>query len=221
MTTLPELLDRRLAKDPGQPLVTFYDDATAERTELSVTTFANWVNKTANLFADELMLEPGDPVRIALPPHWLAPVFLAAAWACGLRVVEEDEAAAVVVVGPDRLDAAGEGGGEVLACSLTPFATRFAGPLPAGVLDHGLLWPGQSDVFLPVAPTRLDVPEPDDRRVITDLDPVDHEGRLLLLALLAGTGSLVLVAHPQERQWPAHVEGERATASVRAGQPTS
>jgi hypothetical protein len=72
-----------------------------------------------------------------------------------------------------------------------------------------------------VAPTRLDVPEPDDRRVITDLDPVDHEGRLLLLALLAGTGSLVLVAHPQERQWPAHVEGERATASVRTGQPTS
>lgn len=224
VTTLPELLDRRLAKDPGQPLVTFYDDATGERTELSVATFANWVSKTANLYADELMLEPDDAVRIELPPHWLGPVFLAAAWTCGLRVAEDDDAAAAAVVGPDgldRLDQAAGRGGDVLACSLTPFATRFDTALPPGVLDHGLMWPGQSDVFLPVAPTRLDVPEPDDRRVITDLDPVGHEGRLLLLALLAGTGSLVLVAHPEERQWPAHVEGERATASVRTGQPTS
>ena len=215
MTTFPDLLARRLAADPGQPLVTFYDDATGERTELSVKTYANWVSKTANLYADELMLDPGDAVRIDLPPHWLGPVFLGAAWSCGLEAGEDAD---VVVVGPDGLDRPAR---TTLACALTPFATRFRDPLPPGVLDHGALWPGQSDVFSPVAPTDLDVPEPDDRRVITDLDPVSEPGRRLFLALVAGTGSLVLVAHPDERQWPAHSESERATASVRTGQPTS
>ena len=37
--TFPDLLARRLATPPGQPLVTFYDDTTGERTELSVTTY--------------------------------------------------------------------------------------------------------------------------------------------------------------------------------------
>jgi uncharacterized protein (TIGR03089 family) len=215
MTTFPDLLARRLAADPGQPLVTFYDDATGERTELSVKTYANWVSKTANLYADELMLDPGDAIRIDLPPHWLGPVFLGAAWSCGL---EPGEDADVAVVGPDGLDRPAR---TTVACSLTPFATRFRDPLPSGVLDHGVLWPGQSDVFSPVAPTDLDVPDPDDRRVITDLDPLSEAGRDLFLGLVAGTGSLVLVAHADERQWPAHSESERATASVRTGQPTS
>jgi uncharacterized protein (TIGR03089 family) len=221
VTTFPELLDRRLARDAGQPLVTFYDDATGERTELSVTTFANWVSKTANLYVDELMLDPGDLLRIDLPPHWLGPVFLAAAWTCGLELAAPEAGADVVVVGPDRVDQQAQGSSLTLACSLTPFASRFTDPLPPGVLDHGVLWAGQSDVFIPVDPADLDLPGPDDRRVITDLDPLGHDGRRLLLGLLAGTGSVVLVAHPDERQWPAHVEGERATASVRTGQPTS
>jgi uncharacterized protein (TIGR03089 family) len=215
MTTLPDLLGRRVAADPGQPLVTFYDDDTGERTELSVKTFANWVSKTANLYADELMLDPGDGIRIDLPPHWLGPVFLAAAWACGLELREDAD---VAVVGPDRLDRTAR---TTLACALTPFATRFTTPLPEGVLDHGVLWPGQSDVFSPVDATELDVPAADDHRVITDLDPLSPEGRELFLGLLAGTGSLVLVAHPDERRWPAHHESERATSSLRTAQPSS
>jgi hypothetical protein len=43
MTTFPELLEQRLRRDPSTPFVTFYDDATGERTELSVKTYANWV----------------------------------------------------------------------------------------------------------------------------------------------------------------------------------
>ena len=215
VTTFPALLDRRLAADPGQPLLTFYDDATGERTELSVKTYANWVSKTANLYADELMLDPGDAIRIDLPPHWLGPVFLGAAWACGLEISDEAD---VAIVGPDGLDS---GAATTLACALHPFATRFAEPLPAGVLDHGVLWPGQSDVFSPLGATDLDVPPPDDRRVLTDLDPLSFEGRQLFLALVAGAGSLVLVAHSDELRWPAHSESERATASVRTGQPTS
>ncbi len=85
-----------------------------------------------------------------------------------------------------------------LACALHPFATRFAEPLPDGVLDHGVLWPGQSDVFSPVDATDLDVPAPDDRRVLTDLDPLSAAGQRLVLGLLAGSGSLVLLAHPDD-----------------------
>jgi len=214
VTTFPDLLARRLAADPGQPFVTFYDDESGERTELSVKTYANWVSKTANLYADELMLDPGDTIRIDLPPHWLGVVFVGAAWCCGLELTEDAD---VAVVGPDGLDADAR---VVLACALRPFATRFTEPLPAGVLDHGALWAGQSDVFSPVDPTELDVPAPDDRRVITDVDPVSAAGRQLLLGLAAGTGSLVLVAHPDARQWPARSQSERATGSVRTGQPT-
>ena len=59
MTTFATVLRGRCARDAGRPLVTFYDHATGERTELSVTTYANWVAKTASLLADEYDLERG------------------------------------------------------------------------------------------------------------------------------------------------------------------
>jgi uncharacterized protein (TIGR03089 family) len=221
VTTFPHLVERRLANDPGSPLLTYYDDATGERTELSVKTYANWVSKTANLYADELMLDAGDVIRIDLPPHWLGPIFLGAAWTCGLEIADEGTPADATVVGPDGLDGLDGSHGATLACSLKPFATRFAAPLPPGVLDHGVLWAGQSDVFTALDATELDLPGPDHRRVISDLNPLVAEGLHLFLALLAGDGSLVLVNNADERQWPAHSESERATASVRTGQPTS
>ncbi|MFL6158784.1 MAG: TIGR03089 family protein [Marmoricola sp.] len=219
MSTFGDLLGRRLARDPAQPFVTFYDDVTGERTELSVTTYANWVSKTANLFTDELMLDPGDDLRIDLPPHWLGTVFLGGLLSCGLTL---DDSAPVAIVGPDGLaHHSGLAGATTMACSLRPFAVRFAEPLPAGVLDHGVLWAGQSDVFLPVEPVDLGSPAPDDRRVLTDLNPLDDDGRALLVGLLAGSGSLVLVANADDSRWSAHHESERTTAAVRADQPIS
>ncbi len=232
MATLPDLLDRRLRAEPGQPLITFYDDASGERTELSVQTYANWVSKTANLFADELMLDPGSAIRVTLPPHWLSTVFLGAAWACGVRIAGDDEPADLAVVGPHGLeDGLASGAPTVLACSLLPFAVRFpahdsghdSGPLPGGVLDYGLLWPGQADVFVPVEPTDLSTALPAveavDERLLTDLDPLGPRGARLLAGVLAGRGSLVLVAHPDEDRWPARYESERATGTVRTDQP--
>ncbi len=88
-----------------RPLVTFYDDATGERVELSVTTYANWVAKTAALVQDELDLERGAEVLLDLPTHWLGAVWLGAAWSLGL-VVTDDPARAdevdLVVCGPGR-----------------------------------------------------------------------------------------------------------------------
>ena len=62
MTSFEQVLVRRLRDNPGQPLVTFYDDATGERTELSATTYANWVSKTAGVLVDDLGLDVGDTV---------------------------------------------------------------------------------------------------------------------------------------------------------------
>jgi len=216
VTTLPPLLERRLRTDPGQPFVTYYDDRTGERTELSVKTWANWVSKTANLFADELMLDPGDDVRIDLPPHWLGTVFLGGLLSCGLSL---DDTAPVAVVGPDGLT--GTLATTTMACALHPFATRFTEPLPPGVLDHGVLWAGQSDVFSPSQPTELGEVVPDDRRVLTDVNPLSEPGRRLLVGLLAGTGSLVLVRALAESEWPARSQNERATAVLRTDQPIS
>src|SRR5215211_7667214 len=80
------VLARELRADAGHPLVTFYDDSTGERVELSVATYANWVAKTASLLQDELGLVHGDRLRVDLPTHWLAPVWLGAAWSLGLIV---------------------------------------------------------------------------------------------------------------------------------------
>ncbi|MBO9523838.1 MAG: TIGR03089 family protein [Nocardioidaceae bacterium] len=212
-TTFPALLQARLARDPGSPFLTFYDDASGERTELSVTTYANWVSKSANLLADELMLDPGDAISIDLPPHWLGAVFLGATAAAGVEIAA---GADVALVGPGGWESATAT--TVVATALHPFATRFSTPLPAGVLDHGALWAGQPDVFSPVEPTPLET-TPDDRRVLTDLNPLSPEGAALLVGLLAGSGSLVLVARAEESRWPARSQSERATASVRATAP--
>lgn len=219
MTTFLDLLARRMRLDPSSPFVTYYDDATGERTELSVVTYANWISKTANLFADELMLDPGMSIRVDLRPHWLGAVFAGGALACGLEVVG-DGPADVAVVGPDGLENLVDAG-TVLATALHPFATRFPDGVPAGVVDHGTVWAGQSDVFSPVEPTDLGEVAGNDDRVITDLDPTSPHGTALLVALLAGTGSLVLVGRPDEARWPAHSQSERATAVLRADQPIS
>ncbi|HET6729744.1 MAG TPA: TIGR03089 family protein, partial [Jiangellaceae bacterium] len=69
-TTPPALLRSVLARDGARPLLTYYDDATRERVELSVTTFDNWVSKTAGLLRDGLDVAPGDRVALLLPAHW-------------------------------------------------------------------------------------------------------------------------------------------------------
>ncbi|MEV5830793.1 TIGR03089 family protein [Spirillospora sp. NPDC052242] len=79
-----ELLRRRVADDPSRPLVTFYDDRTGERVELSARTFDNWVAKTANFLVDGLGVEPGTRAVLALPPHWQTSVWLMACWSAGL-----------------------------------------------------------------------------------------------------------------------------------------
>jgi uncharacterized protein (TIGR03089 family) len=236
VTTFAAVLAQQLRTDGGRPLVTFYDDATGERVELSVTTYANWVAKAASLLVEELDLERGDALRLDLPAHWLGPVFLGAAWAAGLVVTDDDDPAAVVC-GPEELAAWAPRAEElpVLACSLLPMGVRFAEPVPPSVHDVGVeIW-SQPDSFIP-----WDAPTPDDVatrlggrettqeqmwRAATTGTLVSDGGRLLSMANpasppgvatftepLARSGSLVLVTHAERERLEATYVAEHATA---------
>lgn len=85
---ISELFARAMSRDPAGPLLTYYDDATDERTELSATTLGNWVAKTANLLADGLGLDSGARLAVVLPPHWQSAGILLGAWAAGHLVVD-------------------------------------------------------------------------------------------------------------------------------------
>jgi uncharacterized protein (TIGR03089 family) len=142
---LPEYLRGALASDQARPRVTYYDDATGERVELSAKTLANWVTKTVNLLADDVGVESGARVSLHLPLHWLAAVWALAVDAVGAELVVDDLGSPVdvAVVGPDGRRGDGvksEGHAEtVFAVSLAPMAMPFGAPggptLPAGAKD--------------------------------------------------------------------------------------
>ncbi|NYD40940.1 TIGR03089 family protein [Nocardioides panaciterrulae] len=232
MTTFAALLERQLRTDPGRPLVTWYDHASGERVELSVTTYANWVAKAASLLADEHDLERGQVLHLDLPSHWLGPVFLGAAWTVGLVVGPADHPDAVVC-GPDGLATWAARAGElpVLACSLLPLGVRFADPLPPGVHDVGVeIW-GQPDAFVPFdppAPEDLALPGvpqaelwrtaaagsllTDGGRLLTEANPASPPEIASFAEPLARGGSVVLVSHSEPGRLEATYVAERATA---------
>lgn len=160
---LRRVLEHQLRADGSRPLVTFYDDATGERVELSVVTYANWVAKTAGLLQDELVVERGSTVLVDLPTHWLAPVWLGALWSIGAAVTDDRSGVGrvdLVVCGPEGVAEHAATDVPVVALSLLPMAGRFRPPLPAlpaGVVDYGEVVWGQPDLFVPIDP-----PEPDD-----------------------------------------------------------
>ncbi|MGW3492450.1 TIGR03089 family protein [Streptomyces sp. NPDC001020] len=157
--TPADLLRSALAADPARPLVTFYDDATGERVELSVATFANWVAKTANLLQGDLAAEPGDRVALLLPAHWQTAVWLLACASVGVvcDIGGHAGAADLVVSGPDTLDAARACTGERVALALRPLGGRFP-QVPDGFVDYAVEVPSQGDRFQPYAP--VDPEEP-------------------------------------------------------------
>ncbi|MBZ9641277.1 TIGR03089 family protein [Streptomyces sp. PSKA30] len=157
--TPADLLRSALAADPARPLVTFYDDATGERVELSVATFANWVAKTANLLQDGMSAEPGDRVALLLPAHWQTAVWLLACSSVGvLADMDGDPARAdFVVAGPGRFQDGLACGGERYALSLAPLGRRFPVP-PEGYADYAVDVPSHGDRFAPYAPVDPEAP---------------------------------------------------------------
>ncbi|WP_448479355.1 TIGR03089 family protein [Mycolicibacter minnesotensis] len=125
--------------DPVGPRITYYDDASAERIELSAATLANWAAKTGNLLRDELGAAAGSRIAVLLPAHWQTAAVLFGAWWIGAEVLLEapDGDADIALCTAERLDEADAAvaGGEVVVLSLDPFG-RPAPDLPVGVTDY-------------------------------------------------------------------------------------
>jgi uncharacterized protein (TIGR03089 family) len=158
VTTFPSILQSRLGRAAAEPLVTFYDVRTGERTELSVTTYANWVAKTSSLLLEEYDVERGARVRVDLPAHWLGPVLLGAVWNLGAVALLGDGPADLVVTGPAGLERHAGTGSPVLATALHPLGRPFDEPLPSGVDDLGTSVWSQPDSFTPYDPPQEDDP---------------------------------------------------------------
>jgi uncharacterized protein (TIGR03089 family) len=180
--TPPELLAALMASDPTRPRVTWYDDAEGptrgERIELSARVLANWTAKAANLLVDELDVEPGDVVVLALPPHWRALYWALAAWSAGAVVTVPQSVSAGVPTGvPTDADDVPAGARvlvvsagtawlaehadveSVVAVSLPALSRRWDfGPLPAGAVDEAAVLTGQGDVFVPFSDPGPDAP---------------------------------------------------------------
>jgi len=174
LTTISSaILDPLLASDPAGPRVTYYDDATGERIELSTVTLVNWAAKTGNLLRDELGAGPGSRVAVLLPAHWQTAAVFFGIWWIGAEVVLEPGPADIALCTAGRLDEAdaAAGTGEIAVLSLDPFG-RPAPDLPVGVTDYATSVRVHGDQISP------------ERRPGSALD-----GRSVIDVLAAATGS--------------------------------
>lgn len=143
--------------DWSQPMLTFYDDASGERTELSAATLGNWAAKTANYLIDELGATDADPVIVDLPHHWQTAAILLGAWWAGTDVLPVDsttlgsptasEEPLAVFTAAARVDAWPDADTVVVA-SLDPFAMP-ARHLPPGIDDFATSVRVHADQFTP------------------------------------------------------------------------
>jgi uncharacterized protein (TIGR03089 family) len=235
-----QLFAARLAANPGGPLITFYDDATGERAELSAKSLGNWVAKTHFLLMDELGAATGDRAFLRLPVHWLAAPILLGCWFAGLEVVADpadlsrasvafgDAESLSALIDADRLDGA-------FAVSLLSMA-RPSTP-PPGMSDYASAVRPMPDSWATVQPQA----GPDDPALAgssraavglaalqaADELGLDAGGRLLwsapwngpqdwiasLLAPLAVGGSVVLVRNPDPAKAAGRAVAERITVS--------
>jgi uncharacterized protein (TIGR03089 family) len=231
------ILDPMLRADPVGPRITYYDDATGERTELSAATLANWAAKTANLLRDELGAGPASRVVILLPAHWQTAAVLFGVWWIGAEaVLDADPGAdcAIALCTADRLDQAsdlaGPTGGEVAVLSLDPFG-RPAPGLPIGVTDYATAVRVHGDQIVPerhpgpalagrsVQEILRECQTSAAARGLTAKDRVlssaswTRAGDLVdgLLSIMAVGASLVQVANPDPAAQQRRIETEKVT----------
>ena len=96
------LLRPLLQGDARTPRLTTY--VGGFRTELSTASLANWSAKVAGLLLDELGLQPGDGVHVAVGAGWQTAPILLGTWWAGLTV-HDDESGSMVSFVPDGGDA--------------------------------------------------------------------------------------------------------------------
>jgi uncharacterized protein (TIGR03089 family) len=211
------LLDPLLSRDPVGPRITYYDDASGERIELSTVTLLNWAAKTANLLRDEFGAGPGSRIAVLLPAHWQTAAVLLGIWYIGAEAVIGPGEADIALCTADRFGDAetAVGPGEIAVLSLDPFGKPVA-DLPIGVTDYATSVRVHGDQVVPEGQPgpALDGRSPDEllaaaadsavAQGVTATDRVlstarwDTADELIanFVAVLAAGASLVLVANP-------------------------
>jgi uncharacterized protein (TIGR03089 family) len=233
------VLDPLLAL-PSAPAITYYDDATGERIELSTVTLANWAAKTGNLLRDELGAGPGSRVAVLLPAHWQTLGVLLGIWFVGAEVVVAPGDSAsdcdVAFCTADRIDdadAAVGSTGEVVALSLDAFG-RPIPDLPFGITDYATSVRAHGDQ---ITAERQPGPALNGRSVTEILTAardsaaaagLTAQSRVLssqgwdtaeditgdVLAVLAAGGSLVQVSHPDPDAQARRRTAEKVTVEL-------
>ncbi len=228
------LLDPLLSDNPAGPRITYYDDATGERVELSTVTLANWAAKTANLLRDELAAGPGTRVAVLLPQHWQTVAVLLGVWWVGAEVVL-DGPGDIAMCTRDRLDEAEDavGMGEIAVLSLDAFGKGYD-DLPVGITDFATAVRVQGDQVVPerspgpalggLSPAEVLADAESvaatagltgSDRVVSSLSWSTAEGLVRnLLAPYAAGASLVQVANPDEALAERRNTTEKVTRSL-------
>lgn len=218
-------------RDRSAPLVTWYDDASGARVELSAASLLNGISKCAGALRDEFGVQPGDVVSLHLPMHWQRATWLGACWFARAVAAPDHLGECAVAVVPTGFDCAVDAD-ELLEVDLSPLW------LPAR--QH-------PDVFTPVSRQRVDDPAVllsdstvldaaevlSVAQVLADAWRVGPGGRLMAIdpvpdsatglanaagwfaALpvpLATDGSVVLVANEERERRAERLRSERVTA---------
>ncbi len=234
LTVSGVILDPLLRSDPMGPRITFYDDATGERIELSAVTLANWAAKTANLLRDELGAGPGSRVAVLLPAHWQTAAVVFGIWWIGAEVVFGGDADLALCTA-ERLDEAdaAAGLGEIAVLSLDPFGKPVA-DLPVGLTDYATAVRVHGDQIVPerspgpalqgrsVDQVVAAASERAQARGLTATDRVwsagewDSPETLIdnLVAVFAAGASLVQVANPDPAAQQRRREMEKVTTTL-------
>jgi len=226
---LAELLRHRVRTNGAAPLLTFYDLDSGARTELSATSFSNWVDKTSNLLVDDVAVDEGDvismPLALEAPGHWLTAVWQLSCWQVGLVVDLTNPTLPAAVVTGRRWQAYAER--DVFACALDPMGFGFGDPLPDGIHDYAVEVRRHADKFFGPSPDSAATAWVDAERSLTQADLIKVDGpparRLVragepwttcrdgvVTALVTG-GSAVVVVGSDADQVARIADSERAT----------
>lgn len=207
--TVADLLAREVARDPGRPFLTWYDDSTGDRVELSYVTTANWAAKIAGFLTEEHDAEAGTTFAVALPLHWVTAVLMLGVWRTGAALTLEEPADVDLDV---SLDAMGVALSRIVGAQPDAFLPIVPVDLAAPALvAGGRTWThGQlADAGVAAAAHHsIDA----SARILTTLpfDTIDALDIGLLVPLAAGA-SVVLVANPDQERLQERCTTERVT----------
>jgi len=99
----PGLFAASAAAAADRPLLTYYDDATGERTDLSAAALGERSARVARLLREGCGLDAGSRAAVLLPPHWQTAAVLLGAWSAGVSVsLRLAATAGLAAVGPNE-----------------------------------------------------------------------------------------------------------------------